>query len=103
MTSVERNEYKILLSLNNRPITRVVIDQHYKISHPEMSDELVLDLVKTIDGLSLNKEAEKDGFEYFKIDPLYFLEKPYRLIFLICIGEDYLGVINAFRVKGIKQ
>ncbi len=100
---MERNEYQKSLIINKKSISTVIIDQHYKISHPEISDELILNLIQTINGARLEPETIRDGFEYYKVDPLYFLEKPYRLIFLLCIGDDYLGVINAFRVKGVSN
>jgi hypothetical protein len=58
-----RNEYQKLLIFANRMINTIIIDQHYKISHPEITDELILSLIDVI-------------------------------------SDDYLGVINAFRVKG---
>ncbi len=97
---MSRNEYTKSLIINGRSISTVIIDQHYKISHPEIDDELILNLIQVVDGASLEPEATKEEFEYFKIDPLYYLDKPYRLIFLLCLSDDYLGVINAFRVRG---
>lgn len=97
---MSRNEYSKSLIANGRNISTVIIDQHYKVSHPEIDDELILNLVQIIDGARLEPETTKGEFEYYKIDPLYFLDKPYRLIFLLCISDDYLGVINAFRVRG---
>jgi hypothetical protein len=74
----------------------VIIDQHYKISHPEMSYELILELIKNIDS-----ESAGEQFDYYKIEPLYYLGDPYRLIFVLERDEDYLGVMNAFRVRRI--
>ena len=95
-----RNEYQKSLIFNNRMINTIIIDQHYKISHPEITDELILSLIDVINGERLDPESVKGEFEYYKVDPLYYLDKPYRLIFLLCLSDDYLGVINAFRVKG---
>jgi hypothetical protein len=95
-----RNEYQKSLIFNNRIINTIIIDQHYKISHPEITDELILSLIDVISGERFDPESVKGEFEYYKVDPLYYLDKPYRLIFLLCLSDDYLGVINAFRVKG---
>lgn len=45
-------------------------------------------------------EAVRGDFEYFRVEPLEINAKPHRLIFLLCIGDDFLGVVNAFRVQG---
>lgn len=97
---MSRNEYSKSLVINGKSFSTVIIDQHYKIAHPKITDEIILNLLQIIDGAKLEPDAIRGDFKYFKIDPLYLLEKPYRLIFLLCLGDDYLGVINAFRVKG---
>lgn len=94
-----RTEYKFSLLINNISINKVIIDQHYKENHPEMSDELILKLVKELDGGNFPIEDEKGDFMYFKAEPVEIDDKPYRIIFLLCQYEDYLGVINAFRVR----
>jgi hypothetical protein len=94
-----RNEYWMTLIFNERLIFKVVIDQHYKQKHPDISDELILELVKMLDGLRLNFDSENFAFEYYKEESLVYNNQPYRLVFLIPKGEDYLGIINAFRVR----
>tara|TARA_Y100000296_G_C5177672_1_gene261103 strand:- start:988 stop:1287 length:300 start_codon:yes stop_codon:yes gene_type:complete len=95
----DRPEYPLDIVINNKKLSRVVIDQHYKINHPEMNDKLIVELVRTQDGAILNIEEEKDGFQYFSIEPVEYEEKPYRLILLLCIHDDFVGVVNAFRVR----
>lgn len=98
-----RNVYRMTLMFNECLLLKVVIDQHYKESHPEMSDDLILELVKELNGLKLDFEERRGDFFYFKREPLYLRDKPYRLVFVIQLGKDYLGVINAFRTKwGLK-
>ena len=96
---MRREEYKLELRFNGRVISRLIIDQHYKIAHPEISDELILELVKMLDGLRRNVDSENFSFEYYKEEPLIYNNQPYRLVFLIPKGEDFLGIINAFRVR----
>ena len=98
---MKRNEYKLVLRFNERAIFRVIIDQHYKFAHPEMSDALILELVKLLDGESGHIESSDLEFEYFKKDPLFYMEKPYRLVFLLNKFDSYIGVVNAFRVRRI--
>ena len=54
-------------------------------------------LVEMLDGKTFEPEAERDGFQYFKTDPLMLDEVNYRLIWLLEGDEIYIGVINAFR------
>ncbi len=94
----QRNEYPASLHINGRPLNRIIIDQHYRENHPDINDNLILDLVKEIDGGTYLIEREHDGFEYFRVEPVLLESKPYRLVIVMCIHDDYLGVVNAFRV-----
>jgi len=94
-----RTEYELLIEINGRKLTCIVIDQHYSIKHAEsINDELILDLVKSIHGEVFDIDSEKGQFQYFVAEPVMNQTRPYRLIMLMCICDDYLGVINAFRV-----
>lgn len=95
---MERPEYSLKITVNGRQLNRVVIDQHYKENHSELNDQLILELVKELDGKTYDAEAVRGDFEYFRVEPLEVNTKPHRLIFLLCIGDDFLGVVNAFRV-----
>ena len=94
----ERRDYKIFITVNSKTINRVLIDPHYEIKHGEsVDDEIILSLVLMLDGKSFEPEAEKDGFQYFKTDPLDLNGVNYRLIWLLEENEIYIGVVNAFR------
>ena len=94
----ERRDYKISISVNSRAVTRVVIDPHYELKHGDsVDDDIVLSLVQMLYGKTFTPEAEKDGFHYFKTDPLILDEVSYRLIRLLEKNEIYIGVINAFQ------
>ena len=92
-----RREYPYVLTFNGRRFNRVLIDRHYEDNHPDMSDELILELIKAQDGKEQEPAATRNGFWYFKIEDRC-QGKLYRLILTYC-EEDFLGVINAFRVK----
>ncbi len=93
-----RRDYKISITVNSRAIARVVIDPHYELKHSDsVDDEIILILVQMLDGKTFTPEAEKDGFQYFKTDPLVLNGVSYRLIWLLEKNEIYIGVINAFR------
>ena len=95
----ERNEYPLKLTINNRKLTSVIIDQHYRQKHSEITDVLILKLVQTLHGGIFPIEEQDTGFEYFVVAPVVFEGKPYRLVLLLCLHDEFLGVINAFRLK----
>ena len=97
---MQRPEYPLQISINGRDLNRVVIDQHYKDRHSEsITDEIILDLVRDLDGKSFPIERIRGEFEYFTVEPVLREEKPYRIILVLCVSDDYLGVVNAFRVS----
>lgn len=93
-----RNEYAVLIKINGRTLTRVIIDQHYRKKHFDVTDEIILKLVSQISGGIFGIEDEDGEFQYFRVEPVYNDKDPYRLILLLCVSDDFLGVINAFRV-----
>jgi len=96
----QRPEYPLKITINGRNLNRVVIDQHYRLKHGQsMNDEIILDLVKTLDGKKFPPEKIQGENEYFTVEPVYRLEKPYRVVLVLCLTDDYLGVVNAFRVN----
>lgn len=99
----DRHEYPLTIQINGRTLARVVIDQHYAEKHSEsVSDELILELIleliKSIDGEDFLVESEREGFEYFTAEPVYHNDEPYRVIMLLYMHDDFLGVVNVFRV-----
>lgn len=94
----ERRDYEISITVNSRAVTRVIIDPHYELKHGDsVDDEVILSLVQMLDGKTFAPEAENDGFQYFKTDPLTLNGVNYRLIWLLEKNEIYIGVVNAFR------
>jgi hypothetical protein len=95
----DRPEYKLKLTVNGHELKRVIVDQHYKIKHPDVTDEIILSLVRQLDGGNF-PIVEYDGdYRYFRVEPVQYNSNPYRIILVICIVDDFLGVVNAFRVK----
>ena len=94
----ERKEYPLQIKINHHDIQRVIIDQHYKEKHPEVTDAIILELVQSLNGEDFPVEQQRGDFEYFTAEPVFKDNAPYRLVMVLCIFEDYLGVINAFRV-----
>ena len=75
----------------------MIIDSHYEAKHGDsIDDQLILRLVKKLDG-RLELPVEQDSeFNYFAT--LLELDgKQYRLIWLLEEEAIYVGVINAYR------
>lgn len=87
------------ITVNGIEIVQVVIDQHYQEKHSDhMDDELVLRLVKELDGRKEVPETVTDNYSYFatlvEVD-----DKQYRLIWLLEDNAIYIGIVNAYRDK----
>jgi hypothetical protein len=92
--------------INNHHISTVLIGRHYLIKHSDyMNDELILELVSSLDGQTIPVDSTTNNIDYFVAD--IELGKPakiYRLIWLF-EGEkmEILGVVNAYRKKRSKS
>lgn len=77
-----------------------MIDPHYELKHSDsISDTLILELVKLLDGSDFTPEAVTKGFEYYTTENLVLRGKKYRLVWLLEKDQLYIGVINAYRRK----
>ena len=95
-----RTEYFVDLNINGRKLSRILIDQHYKLKHLEITDTLILSLARKLHkGYFLIEHKSKTGFEYFTVEPIVYKEKSYRLVCCLYSKDDFLGIINAFRVR----
>ncbi|MGK5086190.1 hypothetical protein WDW86_01420 [Bdellovibrionota bacterium FG-2] len=92
-----RRSHPLTVLFNDRRFLRVEIDPHYETKHPEMTDQIVLELIKQLDGKTSPAVDEDNGFKFFVEHPS-FQGKLYRII-LTYSEEEFLGVVNAFRVK----
>ena len=55
----KRRSYLIELTVNKRIINKLVIDPHYEINHPYITDELIGELVKNLDNKSFIPKDRK--------------------------------------------
>jgi hypothetical protein len=96
----KQRAYKIEpITVNKVRIVRVVIDAHYEEKHRAyMSDELILKLVKELNGRRELPEAKTGRYSYFAT-LVEFDQKQYRLVWLLEDHAIYIGVVNAYRNK----
>ncbi len=102
---MNRREYKIdPIFINRACISKVIIDPHYEEKHGgSINDELILSLVKKLNGLIQLPDDEEDGFRYFAT-LIELDKKKYRLIWLLEEEQIYIGIVNVFRdSKGEKR
>lgn len=99
---MKRARYTISLKIENKVIDEVIIDQHYKIKHPELSDWIILELLRSLNFREFYLDLSNENFQYYTIEPVFYQSKPYRLILVLEKESSYIGVINAFRVQGKK-
>src|SRR5581483_6970551 len=96
---VMRRTYLLGIFVNGRWFNRVEIDPHYEEKHGEtVNDVIILELVKSLSTKKYVAERiDKNDFHYFTTEPIFFEEKPYRLVWLTHPKESFIGVRNAFR------
>ena len=95
---MSRREYPIELIINGRHIEKVVIDSHYEEKHSDsVNDQIIMALVKLLDGLRADPEKCFGSYEYFVNDHLQFEGKFYKLVWLLEYNALYVGVVNCYR------
>lgn len=95
-----RRKYSVRsVCINHKNYTEVIISDHYEKKHKShMNDELILVLVMKLDN-HVEVPVFSDGdFQYFT-SSVEFMEKPYKLVWLLEKEKNYVGVINAYRIQ----
>ena len=78
--NMSRREYDICIEVNDRRINKVIIDPHYEEKHSEsITDEIILVLVKMLDGKKVIPDEVSAPFSYFAEDGIEFDGKLYKL------------------------
>lgn len=85
------------ITINERKIDHIVIDDHVK-KHKDITDDLILELTKMLDGSKQIPDDVSPPYEYF-VNLLIIDEKQYRLVWLLENNEMYIGIITVYRDK----
>ena len=83
--------------VNGCSIEEVVIDPHYEVKHPDIDDDLILKLVRQLDGKEFEPQAHHDSWEFYVLDRIEYRGKQYRLIWCQQELSPLPWVINCFR------
>lgn len=95
---MSRRELKIIpITINGRRISKVIVDPHID-KHKEITDDVILDLVRELDGAEQRPDDTKTPFEYY-VSRIKIYERNYRLVWLLEDNQLYIGIITAFREK----
>jgi hypothetical protein len=71
--------YTLSIEVNGYHFPQITISQHYQIKHPDITDELILELLK----LFVNKkefQPDKPTTDYFVLEKILHQGKKYKLI-----------------------
>ncbi len=98
-----RKEFDIGISFNGKLYKPLIIDSHFRKKHPAVTYEIIIDLVKSLDGGFFDPGEVRDGWSYFALEPVFKGKAPYRLVLVTSDSQRFLGVINAFRVSRKKH
>ena len=92
------SQYKLNLVFNGKKITKLTITDHYQEKHSDISHELIILLIKLLDGLRLDESNYQGSRKVYKWAKKY-QDKSYRLIFWYD-DEDLEGlwVRNCYRI-----
>ncbi len=89
--------YELVVEFNSKQFGELWIDPHYEEKHRDsINDQLILELVKKVDGWLMTLSCEVRGYEFYEAEGVYE-GKVYRLILVIPPDGEYLGVRNAYR------
>ena len=93
-----RRKYKIEIVVNDILIQSVVIDSHYEEKHSkDINDEIILDLVRMLDGKTFEPDDINPPYKYFVTDKIFYKGKYYKLIWPLEEDQIYIGIVNAYR------
>lgn len=59
---MKRPEYSLKLTINERKIARVIIDQHYKEKHGYLDDMMIMEMVRRLNGQNFPIEETHGEF-----------------------------------------
>jgi len=97
MSEEEKKTYSLPLEVNGYSFQKVDISQHYQKKHSDITDELILELLK----LFVNKrtfQPDKLTTDYFVLEKILHLGKKYKLVWQIENGKTFI-VVNFYRIK----
>lgn len=95
---MNRRELKIrTITINGRRISKVIVDPNVD-KHSDITDDVILDLVRELDGAEQRPDDTNPPFEFF-VSRIEIYGKQYRLVWLLEDNQLYIGIVTAFRER----
>lgn len=95
-------QLKNTIFVNSRQITNIIIDPHVDKHRDHINDDLIINLVETLDGKEYLPTSCKEGYDYF-LSNITLGKKVFRLVWLLEEECVYIGVITAFKDGGAQE
>ena len=83
------------ITVNGKSISRVLVDDHVR-KHKDITNDLILDLVKQLDETDNLPDDVNGKFQYY-VNLFEFSGKQYRIVWLLEKGKLYIGVVTIYR------
>ncbi len=97
MSKEEKKTHALSLEVNGYSFQKVEISWHYQKKHADITDELILELLK----LFVDKrtfQPDKLTTDYFVLEKILHLGKKYKLVWQIENDKTFI-VVNCYRIK----
>jgi hypothetical protein len=97
MSDKEKKTYSLSLETNGYYFQKVEISQHYKKKHADITDELILELLK----LFVDKkdfQPDKLTTDYFVLEKILHHGKKYKLVYQVENQKTFI-VVNCYRIR----
>jgi len=95
---------KKLITVNGISIKEIYIDPYWKKHQKEgISEELIIELVKLLDGKRSEIGKRYDNWVYFAEEPLFYSKKAYCLVWCLEDKQNYLEVIDCYRESNYEK
>ena len=82
MSGEEKETYFLSLEVNGYSFQKVEISQHYQKKHPDVTDELILELLKLFVDKK-NFQPDKLTTDFFVLEKILHLGKKYKMVWQI--------------------
>ena len=93
---MSRREFIIRkIIVNGKSVSRVLVDDDVR-KHKDVTDDLILDLVKQLDGTDSLPDDIKGEFQYY-VNLFESDGKQYKIVWLLEKGKLYIGVVTVYR------
>ncbi len=92
---------KPYLLINNRQITLLEISDHYqkKLGREKITHDLLKEFVKKLDNDRFIPERRKGDWEYYKLEPVYYEDKTYKMIWCLKDNASLIRIRTCHRTK----